>query len=107
MSAAIEGTVSEHPIHTISLFVNNVPGVLVRVSLVFSRRGFNIESMVVPLAGVPLTAGWRLVGMARTKPAAGGATDAQRLIAGLQRELVEPSLFRRLQRRMRARRPRT
>ena len=34
-------------IHTISLFVNNAPGVLVRVALVFSRRGFNIESLVV------------------------------------------------------------
>ena len=33
--------------HTISLFVNNKPGVLVRVALVFSRRGFNIESLVV------------------------------------------------------------
>ena len=33
--------------HTISLFVNNTPGVLVRVALVFSRRGFNIESLVV------------------------------------------------------------
>ncbi len=35
------------PIHTLSLFVNNKPGVLVRVALVFSRRGFNIESLVV------------------------------------------------------------
>jgi acetolactate synthase I/III small subunit len=35
------------PLHTISLFVNNKPGVLVRVSLVFARRGFNIESLVV------------------------------------------------------------
>lgn len=33
--------------HAISLFVNNKPGVLVRVALVFSRRGFNIESLVV------------------------------------------------------------
>lgn len=33
--------------HTISLFVRNQPGVLVRVSLVFSRRGFNIDSLVV------------------------------------------------------------
>ena len=39
------------PIHTISLFVNNKPGVLVRVALVFSRRGFNIESLVVSPAG--------------------------------------------------------
>lgn len=33
--------------HTISLHVRNKPGVLVRVALVFSRRGFNIESLVV------------------------------------------------------------
>ena len=33
--------------HTISLHVRNVPGALVRISLVFSRRGFNIESLVV------------------------------------------------------------
>jgi acetolactate synthase-1/3 small subunit len=35
------------PVHTISLYVNNKPGVLVRVALVFSRRGYNIESLVV------------------------------------------------------------
>ena len=35
------------PLHTISLLVRNKPGVLVRVSLVFSRRGYNIESLVV------------------------------------------------------------
>ncbi len=40
-------TVPKAPLHTISLFVNNKPGVLVRVALVFSRRGFNIESLVV------------------------------------------------------------
>jgi len=34
-------------LHTLSLFVNNKPGVLVRVALVFSRRSFNIESLVV------------------------------------------------------------
>jgi acetolactate synthase-1/3 small subunit len=33
--------------HTISLLVANKPGVLVRVCLIFSRRGFNIESLVV------------------------------------------------------------
>jgi len=34
-------------IHTISLFVKDEPGVLVRVAMVFSRRGYNIESLVV------------------------------------------------------------
>ena len=33
--------------HTISLFVANKPGVLLRICLVFSRRAFNIESLVV------------------------------------------------------------
>ena len=35
------------PFHTISVLVRNQPGVLVRVALVFSRRGYNIESLVV------------------------------------------------------------
>ena len=34
-------------VHTISLVVADKPGVLVRVALVFSRRGYNIESLVV------------------------------------------------------------
>jgi acetolactate synthase-1/3 small subunit len=34
-------------LHTISLLVRNKPGVLVRTALVFSRRGYNIESLVV------------------------------------------------------------
>ena len=46
MSAA-QAQLLAQPVHTISLFVNNKPGVLVRVALVFSRRGFNIESLVV------------------------------------------------------------
>ncbi len=33
--------------HTISVFVADEPGVLVRVAMVFSRRGYNIESLVV------------------------------------------------------------
>ncbi len=33
--------------HTISLFVSNKPGVLIRIALVFARRGYNIDSLVV------------------------------------------------------------
>jgi acetolactate synthase-1/3 small subunit len=52
MSAAAATTPSstrrtEAQVHTISLHVHDKPGVLVRVALVFSRRGYNIESLVV------------------------------------------------------------
>ncbi|MBU0574600.1 MAG: acetolactate synthase small subunit, partial [Candidatus Margulisbacteria bacterium] len=33
--------------HTISVIVENKPGVLSRVAALFSRRGFNIESLAV------------------------------------------------------------
>ncbi len=34
-------------LHSISLLVNNRPGVLIRIALVFARRGYNIDSLVV------------------------------------------------------------
>mgnify|MGYP001985503638 CR=1 FL=1 len=34
-------------LHTISVFVSNKPGVLLRICLIFSRRAYNIESLVV------------------------------------------------------------
>lgn len=33
--------------HSLSLLVANRPGVLVRIALVFSRRGYNLDSLVV------------------------------------------------------------
>lgn len=34
-------------LHTLSVHVNNRPGVLMRICQVFARRGFNIDSLVV------------------------------------------------------------
>ena len=55
MSEKIAATTDKKPsaqadivnIHTLSVYVNNQPGVLGRICNVFSRRGFNIESLVV------------------------------------------------------------
>jgi acetolactate synthase-1/3 small subunit len=33
--------------HTLSILVSNRPGVLTRIAALFSRRGFNIESLAV------------------------------------------------------------
>ena len=43
----LDATGDGKALHTIALLVRNAPGVLVRVAMVFSRRGYNIESLVV------------------------------------------------------------
>ncbi len=40
-------------LHTISFLVANKPGVLVRIAMVFARRGYNIDSLVVSPAFDP------------------------------------------------------
>ena len=46
-AAAIAPLYPSAALNTISILVRNKPGVLVRIALVFARRGYNIESLVV------------------------------------------------------------
>lgn len=46
MSASVPGG-SDSTTHTLSVLVEDKPGVLARVAALFSRRGFNIESLAV------------------------------------------------------------
>ncbi len=48
-----EQQVSPEEKHTLSLFVANKPGVLIRIALVFARRGYNIDSLVVSPSNDP------------------------------------------------------
>ncbi len=42
--------INDKPVHTLSVYVSNKPGVLARIAQTFSRRGYNIESLVVSTA---------------------------------------------------------
>ena len=44
---------NEGPRHNLSILVNNKPGVLMRLAQTFSRRGYNIDSLVVSRAHDP------------------------------------------------------
>ena len=39
--------------HTLSLYVANKPGVLIRIALVFARRAYNVDSLVVSQSADP------------------------------------------------------
>jgi len=48
-----EIAVLQNQLHTISVLVDNKPGVLARVAGLFSRRGYNIESLAVSITDDP------------------------------------------------------
>lgn len=47
MNDANNKIIKKKRIHTLSVYVSNKPGVLARISHIFARRGFNIDSLVV------------------------------------------------------------
>ncbi|MBN1648638.1 MAG: acetolactate synthase small subunit [Spirochaetales bacterium] len=53
--------------HTISLYVANKPGVLIRISLVFARRNYNIDSLVVSEAHDPAFSRMNIVASGNAK----------------------------------------
>ena len=53
MAAAMAGGPRLQQQHTITVLVDNKPGVLARVSGLFARRGYNIESLTVSITQDP------------------------------------------------------
>jgi len=53
MPATFGGSLRVQEQHTITVLVNNEPGVLARVSGLFARRGYNIESLTVSITDDP------------------------------------------------------
>lgn len=66
--------------HTISLFVENHPGVLVRVAGLFSRRGYNIESLAVGPTERPQYSRMTIVVSLDSKPVTQLIRQVQKLV---------------------------
>lgn len=67
--------------HTITVLVDNKPGVLARVSGLFARRGYNIESLTVSITEDPAVSRMTIV--------VGGDTDALEQITKQLHKLVD------------------
>ena len=63
--------------HTLSVLVENKPGVLARVAGLFSRRGFNIDSLAVGETEHPEVSRITIVVNAEASPAGAGHQAAQ------------------------------
>ncbi len=67
--------------HTITVLVDNKPGVLARVSGLFARRGYNIESLTVSTTDNPIVSRMTIV--------VGGDTDTLEQITKQLHKLVD------------------
>ena len=63
--------------HTLSVLVENKPGVLARVAALFSRRGFNIDSLAVGPTERPEISRMTIVVSVAGLPRAGHETAKQ------------------------------
>ena len=85
-----------HSIHTISLLVENKPGVLHRIAGLFSRRGYNIASLTVGPTEIPEYSRMTIVVRLSSKPVEQVVRQVQKLVPVVEvRELVAQDLIER------------
>jgi acetolactate synthase I/III small subunit len=77
--------------HTLSVLVENKPGVLARVSGLFSRRGFNIDSLAVGETEHPEVSRITIVVDAETQPLEQVTKQLNKLINVLKIVELEPA----------------
>lgn len=76
--------------HTLSVLVQNVPGVLARISGLFARRGFNIDSLAVGETDDPAVSRMTIVVRADGKPLEQVAKQLHKLINVLRIAELRP-----------------
>ena len=82
--------------HTISLLVENKPGVLHRIAGLFSRRGYNIASLTVGPTEIPEYSRMTIVVRLSSKPVEQVVRQVQKLVPVVEvRELVAQDLIER------------
>jgi acetolactate synthase I/III small subunit len=77
--------------HTISVLVSNKPGVLARISGLFSRRGFNIDSLAVGTTEDPATSRMTIVVDCAEKPLEQVTKQLNKLVHVLKIVELEPA----------------
>ena len=83
-------------VHTISLLVENKPGVLHRIAGLFSRRGYNIASLTVGPTERPEYSRMTIVVVLSSKPVEQVVRQVQKLVPVVEvRELVAQDIIER------------
>ncbi|MCE5203307.1 MAG: acetolactate synthase small subunit [Coriobacteriales bacterium] len=78
-------------LHTISVLVENKPGVLTRVSSLFARRGFNIESLAVGVTEDPTLSRMTIVVNAEETPLEQVTKQLHKLINVIKIQDLDPA----------------